>query len=92
MSVSLQRLHIASVLAAGLLALGSGSILAADKCNVPQAEWQPQEVLKEWLEQDGWSIRNIKIDKGCYEVYGLDKAGNRMETYFNPKTLEPLKD
>ena len=91
MSNTLKRLRTASVLAVGLLALGSGSILAAEKCSVPQTEWQPQEVLKERLEKDGWSIRNIKIDKGCYEVYGLDKAGNRMETYFNPKTLEPLK-
>lgn len=91
MSISLQRLHVSSIVAAGLLTFGSGSALAADKCSVPKAEWQAQAVLKERLEKDGWSIRNIKIDKGCYEVYGFDKAGNRMETYFDPKTLEPLK-
>lgn len=90
MSVTLSRLNIVSVLAAGFLAAGSGALLAADKCSVPKAEWQPQEVLKERLEKDGWAIRNIKIDKGCYEVYGFDKSGNRVETYFNPKTLEPL--
>jgi len=70
---------------------GIGTAAAADSCNVPQAEWQPKEALQEKLEADGWKIKTIKIDEGCYEVYGTDAAGKRMETYFDPKTFEAVK-
>ena len=40
-------------------------------------------------ENQGWKINRIKIDEGCYEVYGTDGKGQRAETYFNPKTLDP---
>lgn len=55
-----------------------------------QDTWQPQEKLVEKLKQQGWQIRRIKIDGGCYEVYALDKEGKRVEAYFHPRTLEPV--
>jgi hypothetical protein len=70
---------------------GIGSAAADGICNVPQAEWQPKEALQKKLEGDGWTIKTIKIDEGCYEVYGKDAAGNRMETYFDPKSFEVKK-
>jgi len=71
---------------------GIGSAAAADVCTVPQAEWQPKEALQKKLEADGWKIKKIKIDDGCYEVYGTDKSGARKETYFDPKTFEVKKE
>jgi hypothetical protein len=70
---------------------GIGTAAAEDICNVPQAEWQPKEALQKKLESEGWSIKTIKTDEGCYEVYGKDAAGNRMETYFDPKTFAVMK-
>jgi len=41
--------------------------------------WQPQEKLeKQLVEQNGWKIRRIKEDGGCYEVYAFDKNGDRV--------------
>ncbi|WP_108659632.1 PepSY domain-containing protein [Acuticoccus kandeliae] len=74
-----------------LAAFGAGSAFAEDaRCNVPVADWQPREVLQAKLEGEGWKIRNIKTDEGCYEVYGFDKDGKRKEVYFDPKTFEAV--
>jgi len=62
------------------------------KCVVPVAEWKPMDDLQDKLKSEGWDIRKIKIDNGCYEVYGFDKKGKRRETYFNPKTFEIAGD
>jgi len=32
----------------------------------------------------------VKIENGCYEVYGRDAKGNRRETFFHPKTFEVI--
>ena len=65
--------------------------LASDKCNVPQAEWQPKEALQQKLEGEGWKVKKLKVDDGCYEVYVTDGQGKRMEVYFDPKTFATVK-
>jgi hypothetical protein len=70
---------------------GIGTAAAEGLCNVPEAEWQPKEALQQKLEAEGWKIKTIKVDQGCYEVYGKDAAGKRMETYFDPKSFEMKK-
>jgi hypothetical protein len=56
----------------------------------PQETWQPQAKLEEMLKEKGWTVRRIKIDGGCYEVYALNEKGERVEAYFHPKTLEAV--
>ena len=70
--------------------LGAGVAFAADKCQVPAAEWQPTEALQQKLEGEGWKVQQIKTDKGCYEVYATDAKGGKVEAYFDPKTLEAV--
>ncbi len=71
-----------------LLSTSIGSVaMASDKCSVPEAEWRPQEDLQRQLEGAGWTVRRIKVDDGCYEVYGVDADGRRYENYYDPKTL-----
>ena len=40
--------------------------------------------------QKGWKVSKSKVDGGCYEVYGTDPKGNKVEAYFHPVTLEKL--
>ncbi|ESR23967.1 hypothetical protein N177_2736 [Lutibaculum baratangense AMV1] len=69
--------------------IGAGTAMASEeRCNAPMSDWQPREALQQKLEQEGWKVRRIKTDDGCYEVYGFDKDGRRMEAYFDPKTFE----
>lgn len=62
------------------------------KCSEPSKEWKLREDLSDKLQADGWDVRKIKIDNGCYEVYGFDGKGKRREAYFNPRTLELIGD
>ena len=56
----------------------------------PKDTWQPQAKLEQMLKDKGWTVRRVKEDGGCYEVYGLDDKGQRVEAYFHPLTLAPV--
>ena len=74
-----------------LLTLAAGSAFAqhAERCEpIPKAEWKPQAELERKLKNEGWTISRVKIENGCYEVYGKNAVGKKMETFFHPKTLE----
>jgi hypothetical protein len=77
-------------LAAAFGLIASSAAFASETCSVPKAEWQPEQALRQKLETAGWKINRIKIDDGCYEVYGTDAKGTQAETYFDPKSLEPV--
>lgn len=70
-----------------VLSIG-GTAFAADKCSVPMSDWQPREALKTKLEREGWKVRSVKTEDGCYEAYAFDAKGKKVEAYFNPKTFE----
>lgn len=85
-------MKISSLLCLATLALGSTCAWAHGdiKCDVPKAEWRKQMELKDKLTGEGWKVRQVKVDNGCYEVYGFDNTGRRIEIYFNPKTFEKV--
>ena len=66
--------------ATGLLTCQSGD----------KAGWKGEEVLTSKIKLEGWQVQRIKIDGGCYEVYGTTPEGDRVEAYFHPVTLEKL--
>lgn len=53
----------------------------------PKSGWKSTEVLTKQLTDQGWQVRRIKEDGGCYEVYAIDDKGQRVEAYFHPVTL-----
>ncbi|WP_457661345.1 PepSY domain-containing protein [Sinorhizobium medicae] len=70
-------------------AFGS-TALASEKCNVAMADWKPREALQTKLEGEGWKIRSIKTEDGCYEAYAINAEGKKVEAYFNPQTFESV--
>jgi hypothetical protein len=56
----------------------------------PKENWVSKEELQAKLEKQGWQVRKIKEDGGCWEVYAIDEKGNRVEAYFHPETLEQV--
>ena len=56
----------------------------------PKSGWQPTEKLEKQLTERGWTVRRVKEDGGCYEVYAIDGKGQRVEAYFHPVTLAPV--
>ena len=65
----------------------SAGALADTDCNDPIAEWKPRELLRQQIEQRGWTLQRIKVDDGCYEVRGLDRKGNKIKAKYSPATL-----
>ena len=69
----------------------AGPALAEGKCtNAPKSKWQPKSALELQLEADGFKVRQIKVEGGCYEVYATDKEGKRANMAYNAETLEKL--
>ena len=71
-----------------LTALPAGAALADDDCFVPMADWQPREAVAEFAIAQGWGVRRIKIDDGCYEIDGRDAQGRAIEVKLHPGTLQ----
>jgi hypothetical protein len=74
-----------------LLALSAAQATGLATCDSGAKEgWQSEEKLSAALKDKGWQVRRIKVDGGCYEVYGLNEKGERVESYFHPRTLAPV--
>lgn len=69
----------------------SSAAMADNDCTDPVADWQPREVLRQQLEQHGWTVKRIKVDDGCYEVKGVDKNGNTFKAKYAPASLQIRK-
>lgn len=74
-----------------LLAL-SGAALAGPSCNAPKEKWMPEADFRKGVEAQGYQIKTFKVSRGqCYEIYGFDKAGKKVEIYFDPVTAAVLE-
>jgi hypothetical protein len=77
----------------------SGSLLAfavpasaSPRCKAPLDTWQPREALEKKLRDEGWQIRRIKTDDGCYKVEGVRADGQRVKATFQPDTLILIRE
>lgn len=71
----------------------SASVAFADNddCFVPMADWQPREAVVQFVAEKDWLVRRIKIDDGCYKIYGRDAEGHQIEVTIHPQTLQVLE-
>jgi hypothetical protein len=69
----------------------AGAALADDDCFVPMADWKPRDAVAQLAEENGWTVRRIKIDDGCYEIDGRDTEGRRIEVTLHPATLQVIE-
>lgn len=75
-----------------LAALVPAGVARADEdCFVPMADWQPRDAVAMLAEENGWTVRRIKIDDGCYEIDGRDAEGRAIEVTVHPATLEVIE-
>ena len=74
-----------------LAALPAGAALADDDCFVPMADWQPRVAVAGFAVTQGWKVRRIKIDDGCYEIDGRDAQGRAIEVKLHPGTLQIIE-
>lgn len=75
-----------------LFALLPLQAFASADCPVhPKSEWASEDTLKQVLTEEGYSIKKFKVDGNCYEFYGRNKQGKKVEIYFDTKTLAIIK-
>jgi len=84
----LRTLTIAAALSFGVAAPAAAT--GKMTCDAPQAQWKSLPALEASLKKQGWEVRKSKVDGGCYEVYGTDPQGNRVEAYFHPVSFKKL--
>ena len=71
-----------------MTSLGVASTARADDaCTVPMADWQPRAAVQQMAEAQGWTVRRIKIDDGCYEIDASDAEGRAIEVKVDPSSL-----
>ncbi len=69
----------------------AGLATAGSECKVPPDKWMKESDFRFHLKRQGYLIKTIKIVNGCYEVYGLDPFGRRIQILFHPETAMPLE-
>ena len=74
----------ATLPALALALVAATAAQAEESCNQPVGNWKSREAVHAMASERGWTLKRIKIDDGCYEIYGTDKEGNEVEIYFNP--------
>jgi hypothetical protein len=67
------------------------ALASADCPAYPKEEWGAESTLKQALKDEGYKIKKFKIDGNCYEMYGLNKEGKKVEIYFDMKTFAIVK-
>ena len=79
-----------TVLAAASL-VSAHAFAKADCKAYPKAEWMSEADAQAKILAQGYTINKFKIDGNCYEIYGKNKEGKKVEIYYDAKTLEPVK-
>lgn len=90
----MKKFLIPAVLVAGLFG-GTGLAFASEdeaQLNVPPDKWLTVTQITEKFTAQGYDVRQVKVEKGAYEVYALAKDGKRVEVLVHPATGEILGD
>lgn len=86
----IRSLALGAFLGLGLVAAQPAAATGKMTCDAPQKSWKSMDALQQRLTRQGWQVRKAKVDGGCYEVYGTDPQGRRVEAYFHPVSFKLL--
>ena len=77
-----------------IAAFASNVALADAQCKAqPKDKWQKEADFKKKLTAEGYQIKKFKVTGGnCYEIYGKDKAGRKVEIYYDPTDGRVVKE
>lgn len=62
--------------------------VAADCGTAPQSEWMSEADISAKGVELGYDVRSVKVEEGCYEIYGIAKDGAKVEVLLNPVSAE----
>ena len=84
--------QVISIAVLGAASMFSAHAFARADCKAyPKAEWMSEADAKAKILAQGYTINKFKVSGECYEIYGKNKEGKKVEIYYDAKTLEPVK-
>jgi hypothetical protein len=81
-------IRIVTAIAFSTLMAGSAFAAGAACSTAPAAQFKSKTDLIAVLKSEGLTMKKLKIEKGCYEVYAIDKSGKKVNVAYNAETLE----
>lgn len=79
------KLLASTILALSVIATSTASLAGPQCTDLPTEKWQDQTTFQDQLKAQGYTIKKFKVTGGnCYEIYGQNKDGKKVEIYFNP--------
>ncbi|VXD03927.1 conserved exported hypothetical protein [Pseudomonas sp. 8Z] len=85
--------YLARTALGGLLLLSAMPLLADTDCARPDRSiWMPESQFREQMKRQGVQITKFRITPGhCYEIYGFDREGRKLEVYYDPVDAHPVE-
>jgi hypothetical protein len=82
------------VISLAALAAFAGSAVAGPTCTAePKGKWISETAMKAKIAERGYKYKVFKVTTGnCYEIYGHDASGKRIEVYFHPVTGDVVEE
>ncbi|PWJ20332.1 PepSY domain-containing protein [Jannaschia seohaensis] len=72
--------------------LPTGAALADDDaCISARDQWQPLDAAVALAQEKGWTVSELEIEDGCYEMEGRDGDGRKIEVKLDPATLQVVE-
>ncbi|VVN65488.1 PepSY domain-containing protein [Pseudomonas fluorescens] len=82
-----------TLLLISLLAISPLTLAATECTKTDKAQWQDPAKFQEDLKAQGYDIKKFKVTSGnCYEIYGWNKAKQKVEIYFDPVSGKAVKE
>jgi hypothetical protein len=72
------------ILGLALVGATTSAYAKKDCTNEPKEKWMQEADFKKKVESEGYKISKFKQPGTCYEIYGTNKEGKKVEIYFNP--------
>lgn len=81
----MKKLAVTLVGLAAIQLSGCGVNSVTECTTEPQSSWLDQQKFQDGLKAQGYDIAEFKVTAGnCYEIYGHNNEGKKVEIYFNP--------
>jgi hypothetical protein len=81
------------IIAVAFVAISGSAFAGPDCTSEPKDKWLSENAMKTKIAELGYKYRVFKVTKGnCYEIYGQDPSGKRIEVYFHPVTGKVVEE
>ncbi|MDR6207883.1 PepSY domain-containing protein [Paraburkholderia graminis] len=78
------NVRVCAAVAVAAIALPLSAQATGSCTTEPKAKWMQDKEVSKQLAKQGYQVKRVKTEGNCYEVYALDKSGNRREMVVNP--------